>query len=52
MKTRNYSIKEEHIKWLEDHSEKTGIPMSAIIRMAIDLFKIREHEKEVKYGTK
>ena len=48
MKTTNYSIREDQIDRLKRHYEETGVRMSAAVRMAIDLYFIRETKKKVK----
>lgn len=38
MKTRNFSIREDQIKTLKMHYERSGVRMSEAVRKGIDLY--------------
>ena len=46
MKTTNYSIREDQIDRLKKHYKETGVRMSEAVRMAIDIYFIREEQKK------
>lgn len=50
MERKNYSIKEEQVKKLEDHYERTGIRMSEVVRQGIDLY-FESFKKRLINGT-
>ena len=46
MKVMNFSIEENQIKKLRGHCKKTGLKMSTVVRMGLNLYFIREAKKE------
>jgi hypothetical protein len=48
MKTQNFTIDDKRMDRLREHCEKTGLKMSTVVRMGLDLYFIREHKKEKK----
>lgn len=42
---QNYSISEEQDRQLRDHCKKTGLKMSTVVQMALNLYFIREAKK-------
>lgn len=46
MEKRTFTLEQDQIKKLNEHSQKTGLKMSTIVRMGLNLFFIREFKKE------
>jgi hypothetical protein len=46
MKRETFTIDDERSKTLRDHCKETGMKMSVVVRMGLDLYFIREGKKK------
>ena len=47
MKKETFTIDEDRMKLLRDHCKETGMKMSVVVRLGLDLYFTREHKKKI-----
>ena len=46
MKKETFTIDQERMQKLRDHCKETGMKMSVVVRMALDLYFVRESKEQ------